>query len=90
MLIVLFIKLSLQEAIVENMLNEYKLEWRGLINRDSSNRNVGGNKLRTYCTFKSTFGLETYCKTFMPLKHRSAFAKFRFGSRANTIRNWSI
>ena len=37
------------------------------------------NKLRTYCLFKTTYETVTYCKIITPLRHRSAFAKFRCG-----------
>ena len=39
----------------------------------------GGNKLRTYCTFKQDYGVEKYCKCIMPKNHRSALCKFRCG-----------
>ena len=37
----------------------------------------GGNKLRTYGTFKSTHGTEPYVRIFAQKKFRSAYAKCR-------------
>jgi hypothetical protein len=37
----------------------------------------GRNTLRTYKLFKSEYGVENYCKMFVPFNDRSAFAKFR-------------
>ena len=39
----------------------------------------GRNKLRTYRLFKDAFETEPYCKLILPLRHRSAFTKFRCG-----------
>ena len=50
-----------------------------MLNTDSSRRGNGGNKLRTYKLFKMEFKVEEHCKILLPLKHRSAFAKFRCG-----------
>ena len=50
-----------------------------MLNNVSSRRGNGGNKLRTYKLFKTEFEVEEYCKMLLPLKHRSAFAKFRWG-----------
>jgi hypothetical protein len=48
------------------------------INRRDGRR-VGSNKLRTYCTFKTTSITEKYLKVPMQFKQRSALAKFRCG-----------
>ena len=54
-------------------------DWEYALNSDSSRHGNGGNKLRTYRLFKSELKVEDYCKIVLPLKHRSAFAKFRCG-----------
>ena len=65
-------------TVASASLDAYKSKWL-----DNINRVIGpsgrGNKLRTYCKFKSEFKTEKYCQIIMPLKHRSAFAKFRCG-----------
>ena len=38
----------------------YKQIWDKMINAPSSINRAGGNKLRTYCKFKSSFGMEYY------------------------------
>jgi hypothetical protein len=59
-------------------LESHKSKWLDSINSaiGPSGRN---NKLRTYCKLKSEFQTEKYCQMIMPLKHRSALAKFRCG-----------
>ena len=42
-------------------------------------RSVGGNKLRTYRTFKSDLNTEFYISCNMPYKYRKALATFRCG-----------
>ena len=44
-----------------------------------------GCKLRTYALFKSSFCTESYLKQNLPLRHRSAFAKFRCGVAPSKI-----
>ena len=61
------------------MMNKFTEDWSSTLNTDTSRRGNGGNKLRTYELFKSEFKVEDYCKMLLPLKHRSAFAKFRCG-----------
>ena len=61
------------------MMAIYISEWNLSINRITSVNGTGRNKLRTYKLFKSEYGSEQYCKIILPLKHRSAFAKFRCG-----------
>ena len=39
----------------------------------------GGNKLRTYRTFKNTYSTEPYVRIIAQKKFRSAYAKFRCG-----------
>ncbi len=54
-------------------------EWVRCLNRVEGRTGVGRNKLRTYRLFKHDYIVEPYCTIILPLKHRSAFAKFRCG-----------
>ena len=50
------------------------------MNSDNDRRNgTGGNKLRTYRTFKSDIYTETYLYKLMIPSHRRAYAQFRCG-----------
>ena len=60
-------------------LDKFKTGWVDSIRSAIGPSGRGRNKLRTYCLFKTTYETETYCKIIMPLRHRSAFAKFRCG-----------
>ena len=44
-----------------------------------SARGTGGNKLRNYKLFKTSWEPEQFCRIIMPQSHRSAFPKFRSG-----------
>ena len=57
----------------------YISDWKANVTQISSVNGSGRNKLRTYKLYKSEFITEQYCKMVLPLKHRSAFAKFRCG-----------
>ena len=61
------------------MFEKYKNDWLVSINAPLGNSGRGGNKLRTYCTFKNQFEAEKYCKLILPKRHRSALCKFRCG-----------
>ncbi len=63
----------------EAALSEFKLNWYRNINNETGPTGRGGNKLRTYCLLKDKFEVEQYCRMILPLRHRSAFAKFRCG-----------
>jgi hypothetical protein len=54
----------------------YENQWLAKINRTSDN-GKDGNKLRTYCTFKTKYALENYLLTCDSKFERSAFAKLR-------------
>lgn len=54
-------------------------KWFEQINREESRRNIGRNKLRTYCLFKSSYVTERYVEGILSRAHRSSFAKFRCG-----------
>ena len=58
---------------------EYHLKWRRNLDRDVSWTGQGGNKLRTYRTFKQEHGTEPYISSILPSRHRSSYAKFRCG-----------
>ena len=55
------------------------MKWKALLDRNTSIRGNGGNKLRTYRICKSDFCTENYLKTNIPFNNRSAFTKFRCG-----------
>ena len=59
------------------MLNMYVSEWKFNVTGISSTSDPGRNKLRTYKLYKSEYDTEHYCKMILPLKHRSALARFR-------------
>jgi len=65
--------------VCERVFNDFKEEWTAGINRVDSKRGNGGNKLRTYRTFKTTIAPENYVLHPLPRSHRSALAKFRCG-----------
>ena len=66
-------------AITESLLGKHIANWSDAVKRSSRINGNGRNKLRTCNTFKSDYCIGTYCKMIMPLKHRSAMAKFRCG-----------
>ena len=57
----------------------YSVEWKESVNRTTGIRGNGRNLLRTYSIFKTDYETENYCKLIQPMKHLSAFAKFRCG-----------
>jgi hypothetical protein len=66
--------------MVENKLRSVELDkWKQSLNRNDTNRNTGGNKLRTYSLFKDTPVVEKYLKYNLPFHHRSSLTKFRCG-----------
>lgn len=60
-------------------MNSFIQQWHNALNKDSAIHGQGGNKLRTYRLFKSTFETEQYVKSTLPRSHRSALSKFRIG-----------
>jgi hypothetical protein len=66
-------------TVLTKMFFVHVCKWRDSLNADISRSGRGGNKLRTYRLFKYRFETENYCKIPLPLTHRSAFAKFRYG-----------
>jgi len=65
--------------VVTNTLQSHITSWKDEINRDIGPSGRGRNKLRTYRLFKHDYMLENYVNARIPLKHRSALAKFRCG-----------
>ena len=72
-------KHTLVNRIKEKFATRFKVQWSDTISRIQSGSARGLNKLRTYRLFKTDHHTETYVKLLIPLKHRSAFAKFRCG-----------
>lgn len=72
---------SVIKSIQDNMFNEYKNDWLNKVNSNMSiSRNNGGNKLRTYKLYKSSYETEHYVRNhIMSRARRSALAKFRCG-----------
>ena len=73
-------KKSFLDEIREVLEKENEHQWLEIVRRKDSKVKKGGNKLRTYSTFKSEFLSECYVYTSMPKLHRSAYAKFRSGT----------
>ena len=65
--------------IKKALMTKYNDNWRRNLNRMEGTRNRGGNKLRTYRTFKVSYGTEQYLKDVQHTRHRSALSKFRCG-----------
>ena len=72
-------KSQIIDSVYDKMLNLYVSEWKSNVTRISSTSGSGRNKLRTYKLYKFEYNTEDYCKLILPLKHRSALAKFRCG-----------
>ena len=65
---------------VQDIFDQYQNDWLQSINNVNAARGAGGNKLRTYKLFKTTYETEPYVSTnIIQRKYRSAFAKFRCG-----------
>ena len=65
--------------VVTNSLQSHIISWKDEINRDIGPSGRSRNKLRNYRLFKQDYMLENYVNARIPLKHRSALAKFRCG-----------
>ena len=66
---------EISTALLEQEVNI----WLNTIDKQQGISGRGQNKLRTYRLMKREYKTETYCLLRLPLKHRSAFAKFRCG-----------
>ena len=69
-----FSKIAMIREVETIMMNNYKLQWSHLVTREQSSRGTGGNKLRKYKLFKTSWETELYVRLLMPQPHRSAFA----------------
>ena len=73
-----FSKAYIVNKMCETEFDLFKRNWKNEL--DKINRPNGSrSKLRTYCSFKQSFGTETYLSISIPKHHRSALAKFRCG-----------
>ncbi|CAG2206578.1 unnamed protein product [Mytilus edulis] len=76
---------NVDKALVKNVLYDKLLsqlydEWSNNLNKTVSQRNGnGGNKLRTYRTFKTSLHTEEYMHKVIVPSHRRAYAQFRCG-----------
>lgn len=72
------LKASLKKCYVFT-LQQFVSKWRNAVNSDVGLSVRGRNKLRIYKTFEHDLTIEKYASSHIPLKHRTAFAKFRCG-----------
>ena len=63
----------------EVLMDMHSLKWPTQINRESSESGNGRNKLRTRKLCKTDYIAEDYCKSFIPISHRSAISRLRCG-----------
>jgi hypothetical protein len=68
------------EQVLSHTMHKYVSIWTNNVNAEVGPSGRGRNKLRTYRQFKETFAVETYVTSTLPLRHRSALAKFRCGT----------
>ena len=66
--------------VVNNMKRIYVLKWQKELNRKSNCSKTGGNKLRTYNTFKQKFQYETYLDTLGAYENRKNITKLRISA----------
>ena len=78
-------KAYVRQVIKGQLEVEYHLKWRRNLDRDVSRTGQGGNKLRTYGTFKQEHGTEPYISSILPSRHRSSYAKIRCGVAPNRL-----
>ena len=65
--------------ISEALLTQEENLWLTAIDNERGVSGRGQNKLMTYRLMKGEYKTENYSLSCLPLKHRSAFAKFRCG-----------
>ena len=65
--------------VISKLEQKHQVEWFNVVQNNTGMRGKGGNKLRTYSLFKTTYHVEPYCQMFLPRKHRSELSKFRSG-----------
>ena len=68
-------------SVDSKLLQYYKTQWQEKLNSDNAIRGptAGGNKLRTYRTFKKHYCTEPYVEVITAKRYQSANAKFRCG-----------
>ena len=68
-------------SVDSKLLQYYETQWQEKLNFDNAIRGptAGGNKLRTYRTFKKHYCTEPYVEVITAKRYRSAYAKFRCG-----------
>ncbi len=65
--------------IEDKTFADFTKNWLTRINQEVGPSGHGRNKLRLYKIIKTDFTTEQYCNMILPLRHRSAFSKFRLG-----------
>ncbi len=68
------------DLAINNMKYIYEFQWRNELNRTMSRNNTGGNKLRTYQTFKGNFEYEKYLDLQVNFAFRKNITKLRISS----------
>ena len=81
-----FSKQKLKTDVMKALTDNYIISWEKTVSTEVGQRQ-GHNKLRTYKLFKTNHVVESYCNLILPLRHRSAFAKFRCGRDVTTLRH---
>ena len=71
---------KLVKLVSDANLNNFVTTWHETLNRQRARRGQGNNKLRTYRTFKFSYGAEKYVTSIIPRANRSALAKLRCGT----------
>ena len=65
-------------AIHVKLMSDFKQKWNEDLHKDNTRRNgSGGNKLRTYRTFKQIVYIELYLDKHIIPPHRRAYSQFR-------------
>ena len=73
-------KRAILDKVLPLITQRFFEQWIGDVNRDGSRTGNGGNKFRTYKSFKQNFQPESYCKSVFNRCHRGELAKFRSGT----------
>jgi len=77
---------ALTQRLHNKLKSDYETHWKAALDTDSSvNRQSGGNKLRTYRTFKQNFGTEAYLTEVDNPVHRRALSQLRLSSHPLNI-----
>ena len=65
------------KTVSDKLYTSFKSEWTKLLNSDSRTDGISGNKLRTYRTFKESFGQEEYLGLVQNKAKRRTLTKLR-------------